>query len=294
MASVQINEDASEIISYDDPDNRFYIRNWALSRYPSYHVVSHWHKDLEFILVREGAMDYDVNGQIVHLFPGEGILVNARQLHFAFSDTHTECTYVCILFDPELLCVSRPMWEDLVEPLTRNRGVPFQKLMPESPWQKKILEDLSLAEKAKRERAASLRVASLFLDILLQLVTNIESEKSAGEENMDLVITRRMVGYVQSGLDQKLSLSGIAKSGAVGTTRCCELFRRYLGESPVQYLLSARLSRSLELLRTTDLPIQEIAASCGFDSQGYFTKTFRRANGCTPTQYRRAQRKKRT
>ena len=40
-------------------------------------------------------MSYNVNGTIVRLGEGEGIFVNARQLHYGFSEERTECDFLC-------------------------------------------------------------------------------------------------------------------------------------------------------------------------------------------------------
>ncbi len=58
---------------------------------------------------------------------------------------------------------------------------------------------------------------------------------------------------------------------------------------PQEYLLRLRLGKSAQLLRSTNLPIVEIASACGFYDQSAFTKAFRRHNGVTPRKYRDAR-----
>ena len=48
-----------------------------------------------------------------------------------------------------------------------------------------------------------------------------------------------------------------------------------------------RLEKGMELLRSTDLPVTEIAALCGYSGSSYFAERFRQIKGCTPMQYRR-------
>lgn len=47
------NPDSSETVAYNNPLFPAYIRYGILSRYPDYSAVSHWHADLEFILVKK-------------------------------------------------------------------------------------------------------------------------------------------------------------------------------------------------------------------------------------------------
>ena len=80
--STVLNSDASENVAYNNPDFPAYVKKGQLSSYPDFRAVSHWHDDLEFILIFDGQMFYDVNGQRILLQTGEGIFVNSRCFHY--------------------------------------------------------------------------------------------------------------------------------------------------------------------------------------------------------------------
>ena len=63
-----------------------YIKPGILSLYMDYKAVSHWHDDLEFIVILEGKMSYEINGERIEISQGEGLFINSRQLHNGFSD----------------------------------------------------------------------------------------------------------------------------------------------------------------------------------------------------------------
>ncbi|WP_138472464.1 AraC family transcriptional regulator [Poseidonocella sp. HB161398] len=65
-------------------------------------------------------------------------------------------------------------------------------------------------------------------------------------------------------------------------------FRETTGTSPYQWLLSERLEQTRLLLRLTDLPLVDIALSCGFSDQSHFTRMFKRAQGISPGRWRKA------
>lgn len=101
MTYPNINIDRSEKVIYDKPDYPVYIRKGVLSSYPDYRAESHWHDDVEFILILEGSMQYNVNGEIVTLKTGEGIFVNTRQLHFGYSKDKSDVSlsvFYCIRY----------------------------------------------------------------------------------------------------------------------------------------------------------------------------------------------------
>lgn len=53
-----------------------------------------------------------------------------------------------------------------------------------------------------------------------------------------------------------------------------------------KYLNNIRIRKAKELLRTTDLQIQEIADQVGYFDSKYFSRQFKTATGMTPAQYR--------
>lgn len=73
------SSDLSERIDYNIPDLPIYARRDALSSFPDYRCPCHWHRDLEFIHVISGQMQYFVNGAIVTLEAGNGLVVNSSR-----------------------------------------------------------------------------------------------------------------------------------------------------------------------------------------------------------------------
>ncbi|MNV96405.1 Arabinose operon regulatory protein [compost metagenome] len=67
------------------------------------------------------------------------------------------------------------------------------------------------------------------------------------------------------------------------------LFKQKTNESLINYVQTLRLDKAKELLAHTTQPIAEIGRSVGFPSENYFTKTFRKHFGLTPSQYRKEQ-----
>ena len=81
-SSIRLNDDYSERVQYNNPDYPIYIRRGLLSGYPEYRAPDHWHDDIEFLCVLSGRMKYNVNEDITELEEGDGIFVNAGQMHF--------------------------------------------------------------------------------------------------------------------------------------------------------------------------------------------------------------------
>ncbi|HYW04038.1 MAG TPA: helix-turn-helix transcriptional regulator [Gammaproteobacteria bacterium] len=84
-----------------------------------------------------------------------------------------------------------------------------------------------------------------------------------------------------------LSLRTLAAEAGMHPHYLPRAFRRIVGQSPHQYVMTRRIERARRLLRDTDLTVAAIAAESGFSSQSHLCSHFKRATGVTPGEYRR-------
>ncbi len=285
MMFLDLEDDRSERVRYDYTDYPIYIRRALLSSYSNHAAPMHWHDDIEFIAVLTGEMEYNVNGEIITLKENEGIIINTRQLHFGFSAEKKECDFICILLHPLILCATAAYERDFVTPLLNNSNA-FIKLESDTPWQKSVYEKIRYMYLIKDEKTAPLKIQNIFSSIWIELYEKTVSDNSSKIQNSDLSILKNMIGYIQKNYTSKLSLSDIAASGAVGESKCCKLFAKYIHKTPNTYLTQYRLVKSTVLLENTDMTITEIAAAIGFAGSSYYAETFRKWCGKSPKQYR--------
>lgn len=288
LISMELNDDHSEKVRYDYPDYPIYIRKGLLSHYPNYTAPNHWHDALEFIFVFSGAMKYNINGHIVLIQTGEGIIVNSGQMHFGFSRTKSECEFICVLLPPILLCGSYAFERDYILPVIQNTAMPYMLLTPQTPWHNLCLNFIRAFYENKDSAIAPLKITADFAalwTILFENMPKSPSEKSP--QNRDLTIIKNMTGFIHKNYAKKMTLSDIARAGAVGQSKCCKLFHQYFSQSPIAYLIQYRLTKSVELLRDTDMSMTEIAFFVGFGNASYYAETFRKWLGQSPTAFKR-------
>lgn len=96
------------------------------------------------------------------------------------------------------------------------------------------------------------------------------------------------IDYINSHLDQTISLVEIADTVEVSSSHFARAFKQSTGIAPHKYLTERRIERAKSLLTDTNLPLAEIAFRLGFSSQGHFTTVFRQLLGTTPKSYRKA------
>ncbi|KAB7772066.1 AraC family transcriptional regulator [Xanthomonas sp. LMG 12462] len=88
-------------------------------------------------------------------------------------------------------------------------------------------------------------------------------------------------------LDQPLRLDALAAHARMSRRSFTRQFRQVTGTTVVQWLAHQRLVRAQQLLERTDLPLERIAADCGFGSAGALRLQFTRDLGLPPSAYRR-------
>lgn len=287
-ASIKLMNDKSEKVNYNYPDYPFYIRKGILSSYPNFAAPNHWHDAIELIAVISGEMDYNVNGVISHLAQGQGIVVNAGQMHFGYSVQHTECEFICVLIHPMVLCPLPSLEQNFIEPVISNGQIPYIRLSSECLWQKDIYARIIFIYENRERKTAPLQILSKFSEIWSLLFEHMPPDgKKNQRRNWDLPIIKTMVEFIQSNYTEKITLSDIAKAGSVGESKCYKLFLKFFSQSPNVYLTQYRLNKSIHLLQTTDMPVIEIALSVGFGGASYYSETFRKWMKKSPTEFRK-------
>lgn len=285
MKEVELRDDRSEDVQYDFTDYSIYIRKDFLSQY-DYAAVSHWHDDIELIYILSGEMQYHINGEIVTLEQGSGVFVNSRQLHYGFSENCTESEFICIILHPLMLCSTPGMEQKYVMPLMSNLAFPFQLLTKETAWQNHILNAMQQIYAAREAPAPELQIQSLFFLIWNELYVHAPKDHAPSKQSHQLSVLKDMVGYMQKHYKEKITLDDIAAAGNVCKSKCSSLYRSYFNQTPVGYLTGYRLKKGADLLRNTDMSITEISYEVGFSGASYFTETFRKYYGCSPTRFR--------
>jgi AraC-like DNA-binding protein len=100
------------------------------------------------------------------------------------------------------------------------------------------------------------------------------------------VMVRRAQEMLMAGDEERASLATIADALGLSRNHFFRAFRETTGVTPYQWLLNQRIDHARRLLRTTDLPLAEIALHCGFSDQSHFTRVFGRIEGASPGRWR--------
>ena len=125
----------------------------------------------------------------------------------------------------------------------------------------------------------------LFLINMMRSLTETDAGNPVFLEKSEL--QSRFVSSILRMMDENLSgalrVEDIAKQTNYSRAYVFREFKRATGKSIIAYYNERRVRRAAELLATTSISVREIAEQLGFDTPNYFSKTFKRILGVTPS-----------
>ncbi|WMJ90338.1 helix-turn-helix domain-containing protein [Anaerocolumna sp. MB42-C2] len=121
---------------------------------------------------------------------------------------------------------------------------------------------------------------------LIQITGLLEDlNRLSGQSPVDIVLA-----YIHTNYSDKISLKDLTNCAHLNRVSLNKMFQERCGCTAMGYLLSHRLKIASDLLTHTDMSLNEIARSTGFEYDTYFIKQFKSKRGISPTAYRKTSR----
>lgn len=290
---IETDKEGREINAYLNPVFPLVIQKTKISNYYLGHLTIHWHQDFELLHILDGELEYSVNGRMVHLLPGEGLFVNSRQVHTGRQLANQDCGYIYVRFEPELIggFEGGRIYEKFFQPIIESENLPYIHLKPDIPWQEGVLRQMETLERIKRCGKADAEIqmvqetAKLWTLLYNNCGQSIVSELESGSNAKGV---KQALLFIQSHFNERITLKEIAHSCNCSKSECCRIFKKIVGQSPLDYVNTYRIKKSLGLIATGEHSMTEIAYMVGFSSSSYFAEVFRQQMECSPTAYRRS------
>ena len=105
---------------------------------------------------------------------------------------------------------------------------------------------------------------------------------------LSVTARRRLREYIENYLGQTITLGELAGVAALSEFHLARMFRRSFGLPPAAWIAQQRLERARTLLRTTTLPLAQVAEQCGYANASHFSHRFRESVGVAPTAFRQS------
>jgi len=254
----------------------------------------HTHDFSELVLIRGGeAVHFTEEDE--HAISRGDVFVIQGELAHGYRDSHS-LSLINLMFDQKRLNLpaadlrSMPGYHALftLEPQYRRRHRFASRLQLNEG---QLARAVALAEQLERE-AKEQRAGYIFNStaLLMQLITFLARcyDGEQTPESRTLLRIGSAIGYLEDHYQEAVPVKTLRQIAGMSESSLLRAFKQATGRSPSEYLLNLRLRRARQLLSQTDLNITEIAFEVGFQDSNYFARQFRRSEGTSPREYRKA------
>lgn len=121
-----------------------------------------------------------------------------------------------------------------------------------------------------------------FTDKIMESCRNILS-KRAEKSNSIIEMAKE---YIRQHFNKDISLDDVSRAVNISPYYFSKIFKEDTGENFIEYLTGIRIEKAKELLGTTEYSMKEICAMSGYQDPNYFSRSFKKNVGVTPTEYK--------
>ncbi len=121
-----------------------------------------------------------------------------------------------------------------------------------------------------------------FSEKIMSACRNVVSKRE--ERSGDIIRTAKK--YIEDHFDKDISLDDVSRVVNISPYYFSKVFKEESGLNFIEYLTNIRIDKAKELLENSNLSIKEICVSCGYTDPNYFSRSFKKNVGVTPTEYK--------
>lgn len=261
--------------------------------------ISHERRLLDYLIVyiQEGHCLFWVDNVPYDFYGGEFCLIQPGSLNtlHGLTDTVTPFAHLDIFFNPlrEESFPTRPgqtdlsLYEHLLQPRLDDlfgESIPV-KLQPREPVKFASVISQMVECWVQHDPIMEIRAQSFAFQLIATIIQDHVPHSLTMRTSPDSL--NWITSYMSMHLAEPLSIEDMAKRANLSPSWFSTVFKRTYGVSPHQFLLSLRVNHAADLLRTTELSIENIAMYCGFADVYHFSKAFRKKMGESPTEFRK-------
>lgn len=247
-------------------------------------VSVHWHEYAEFIWLQGGHMTAVVQADTYELEPGDLLVINSGELHMThISACPSQCPYVLMQLSAQRMSEYFPGRE----------GLRFTTLIRREELEKtpSLLQPLRAMQQLFEEGQDGYQLlfrARLFefLHAMYQLHSAAAVRLTQSASSRDLNRIMDVVDWTQKHYREPLSLDDAANHLSISKEYFCRIFKKYTGQTYLDYLCMLRTTRFYEGLRGSDQSIPTLMEQNGLTNYKTFLRMFHELYGTTPQKVR--------
>lgn len=223
---------------------------------------------------------YQVGERKYHLTKGQGFLIEPEVLTFYQADQNDPWTYLWIGFDGS----DAGKW---IQDIGLNsRQLTFQCGYGEEL--KKIVLDML---KHIQSTTSNLYYLQGMLYQFFSVLTRDFAVDALEGESKENRYVMEAIDYIRNHYTEGIGVEAVAGAIHVSRNYLYMIFKNRLNIAPKEFLTDFRISRAKEQLTLTELSIEQVAVSCGYQNPLVFARAFKQELGISPSKYRKERRK---
>lgn len=263
-----------------------FSRVWGSDKEHELHV----HDCLEVGVLLEHELDYRFGDRTYRGRPGDVFLCRPFEPHWSFAQPGRTFEAILVLFTPTPV-LKLPDGKRLLMPFYAGHGVP-PMILGDTPYAAAIVRAARAAAESqeRKEPAWETKQYMHLIEILLQVDAFASDRQGRSAEHAPNSAIADSVGYVLDHYLEPLEGDELARLAGMGRSLYYREFRALTGLPPHDFVNRLRVQTAMDLLRSTELPMIDLAERSGFQSLSAFNKQFKAYAGCSPRDYRKRNR----
>ncbi|WP_296880045.1 AraC family transcriptional regulator [Thomasclavelia sp.] len=249
----------------------------------------HYHQSLQFCLMIEGSVTFQINQKLITFKPGQALFINSEQLHRTFNQNKTKSYYLCLAIEPRFLYsqAGSIINSKYLEPVILNKAIDFYYFDLSKSWHHLVIEKLKKINQLYKTSQDELDIYIELLSIWSLMFKNFFNTLDLTKQYNHDERLKKILAYIEKHYQDKITLKDLSDEVGLTTTYLCRDFKNKMNCQLFEYIVDFRIRKSIELMKT-DLTISEIAYQCGFASSNFYIKKFKEKMKVTPLTYKKS------
>lgn len=245
------------------------------------YVKPHWHQSIELLMVLEGTVHINVDGEAFSLQSEDIILINTNTIHEMES---TGAAALALQFSPELFSLSGENPENLSFRCNSSVDRHPEKYHTLRTIIAQLVQNNSFINAGTRYRNNA-----LFLALAGELVTGFQSALTNTAQKKRKFASRMtsLLEYIDNHYQENFSLSDLAGAHGLSVPYLSSFFNQQMGVSFSQYYTNLKLEHAVHDLISSENSIESIATANGFTEPHAFVRAFKKKYNQLPSTYRK-------
>lgn len=289
-----LNKD-SEKLSLFPHITEFMIKKNNVISFNSFNV--HQTNAIRIYYIIEGKFNWYINNESFSLYPGDTTVILPGQEAGSKNGSLEIGTLCGLSILPDVYDANRYLrlgkWSSLSK--TEQNVLKNIFLFKHNPVLSKLKDTEQLFQKLeheifKQEVAYTTRINQLLDELLVVIARKLMHQGNAQRDFPQTFV--KLEEALRKDLSHPWTVEEMAGLVGLGTTAFTEKAKNYTGFSPLNYLITIRISEAIKLLKGHQkLSITDIALDTGFYSSQHFATTFKKLTGYTPSQFKKSNSK---